>query len=75
MTHNLNLQGLARIEDAKIETDGKKAQYYVAHVHKKGRAAREVIRLELVICNRPIRYRVIVLVRTRVNFRQRKVEP
>ncbi len=35
--------GLARIEDAKIESDGKKGQFYVAHIHRKGRPAREVI--------------------------------
>ena len=35
--------GLARTEDAKIESDGKKGQYYVAHVAKTGRPARDVI--------------------------------
>jgi glycyl-tRNA synthetase beta chain len=39
----LKSAGLARIEDAKIETDAKKGSFYVARIEKEGRAAREVI--------------------------------
>ena len=35
--------GLARIEDAKIVSDGKKGEMYVAVIEKKGRATRELI--------------------------------
>ena len=37
----LKSAGLARIEDAKIETDAKKGSFYVARIEKEGRAARE----------------------------------
>ena len=39
----LKSAGLARIEDAKIETDAKKGSFYVARIEKEGRAAREVL--------------------------------
>jgi len=39
----LKSAGLARIEDAKIETDAKKGSFYVAKITKEGRAAREVL--------------------------------
>jgi glycyl-tRNA synthetase beta chain len=39
----LKSAGLARIEDAKIETDPKKGSFYVARIEKEGRAAREVL--------------------------------
>jgi glycyl-tRNA synthetase beta chain len=39
----LKSAGLARIEDATIETDAKKGSFYVARIEKEGRAAREVI--------------------------------
>jgi glycyl-tRNA synthetase beta chain len=39
----LKSAGLARIEDAKIETDAKKGSFYVARIEKEGRAAREVV--------------------------------
>jgi glycyl-tRNA synthetase beta chain len=39
----LKSAGLARIDDAKIETDAKKGSFYVARIEKQGRAAREVI--------------------------------
>ena len=39
----LKSAGLARIEDAKIVSDGKKGEFYVAHIEKPGRATREVI--------------------------------
>ena len=35
--------GLARIEDAKIESDAKKGEFYVAVIEKPGRATRELI--------------------------------
>jgi glycyl-tRNA synthetase beta chain len=39
----LKSAGLARIEDATVETDAKKGSFYVAKIVKEGRAAREVI--------------------------------
>jgi glycyl-tRNA synthetase beta chain len=39
----LKSAGLARIEDATIETDAKKGSFYVAKIAKEGRAAREVL--------------------------------
>ncbi len=39
----LKSAGLARIEDATIETDAKKGSFYVARIEKEGRAAREVL--------------------------------
>ena len=39
----LKSAGLARIEDAKIVSDGKKGEMYVAVIEKKGRATRELI--------------------------------
>jgi glycyl-tRNA synthetase beta chain len=39
----LKSAGLARIEDAKIETDAKKGSFYIARIEKEGRAAREVL--------------------------------
>jgi len=39
----LKSAGLARIEDATIETDAKKGSFYVARIAKEGRAAREVL--------------------------------
>jgi len=39
----LKSAGLARIEDATIETDAKKGSFYVAKIAKEGRAARELL--------------------------------
>jgi glycyl-tRNA synthetase beta chain len=39
----LKSAGLARIEDATIETDAKKGSFYVAKIAKEGRAARDVL--------------------------------
>ena len=39
----LKSAGLARIEDATIETDPKKGEFYVAVIEKPGRATREVL--------------------------------
>ena len=39
----LKSAGLARIEDATIETDAKKGSFYVAKIVKEGRSAREVL--------------------------------
>ena len=39
----LKSAGLARIEDAKIVSDGKKGEFYVAVIEKPGRATRELI--------------------------------
>jgi len=39
----LKSAGLARIEDATIETDAKKGSFYVARIAKEGRAARELL--------------------------------
>jgi len=39
----LKSSGLARIEDARIEKDAKGVEFYVAHLHRPGRAAVEVI--------------------------------
>ena len=39
----LKSAGLARIDDATIETDAKKGSFYVARIVKEGRAAREVL--------------------------------
>ncbi|MGA2494800.1 MAG: glycine--tRNA ligase subunit beta [Roseiarcus sp.] len=39
----LKSAGLARIEDATIETDAKKGPFYVAKIAKEGRAARDVL--------------------------------
>src|ERR1700749_4122838 len=39
----LKSAGLARIEDARIETDPKKGEFYVAVIEKPGRATRDVL--------------------------------
>jgi glycyl-tRNA synthetase beta chain len=39
----LKSAGLARIEDATVETDAKKGSFYVARIAKEGRAARDVL--------------------------------
>ncbi len=39
----LKSAGLARIEDATIETDAKKGSFYIAKIAREGRAAREVL--------------------------------
>lgn len=39
----LKASGLTSIDQAKIESDSKKGEFYVAHIHKHGRATPEVI--------------------------------